>query len=295
MKVMHFPAVDFIGMSTTSPSGEWLIAWSEGSSRDSRDGKGSYVLYNNKLNQIIHHDKIERPGKAAVANNGSFCIENWQVSQEPTGVFLVFTSKGEQLISRKFESNIRNSAISNNGLYAICHTANSKNGGDGNKLTVFDLKNKCEFFSVVTQTKCANKYRFDEERAEFYVVIDEMGEFKYSSDGKFLDSDRYARACLTAESFTDILNKIETTVKAGIKNEETETLLASINKARDLGADRFPFWKAKALKLQATIHVTTNNHKIALEYFEEALRLDPKCGVKRNIAQLKKHIETNKI
>lgn len=288
MKVTHFPDINFIGMSKTSPSGEWLIAWSEGSNRDSLDGKGSYVLYNNKLNKIFLHKKMERPGKAAVSDNGSFCIENWQFSQEQTGIFLAFSSRGKQLICRKFKANIRSSAISNNGLYAICSTASNNKGNDGNKITAFNLMNKCEIFSVPSSILPVTHYKFNEELAEFIIVAGEIGEYRYNSTGEIFDSAELISAFLAAEDFTAIINEAEVTLKNDIKNYQIEDVLASIDRARHLGADKYPFWKLKALKLQGTIYLKIKNEELALKYFEEAFNIDPKCGVKKKNGFIKK-------
>lgn len=147
--------IGFYGSCATSPSGEWAIACHDGSPDGSRTGR--YVLYNVGEQKIYVKASMERPNSGHVADNGTFSLEDWLFGGDLNGTFYVFDKFGNLKIKRRFEANILNSAISNNGMLAICQTANSKTE-DGNILAGFDLTTGVELFAVHPSTFWADEY-----------------------------------------------------------------------------------------------------------------------------------------
>lgn len=290
--IISIPSIDFFGAYSISSSGEWIIGWRTGS--DSSDNYGYLVLYNTFTDSLVHQEKLQRPANGAVANNGTFSIENWLSSETLVSELLIIKNTGERLIHRKFKANIFNSSISDNGLFAICQTANNKAGRDGNKLTAFNLKNQTELFSITPETQWAFSYTFNEAEQKFGITIRGVGEFWYDSAGNFFDTDAYASACLISDNFTDILLEAEKLIKEGVNVESAEGILKSIVKAREIGADKYPAWKAVALKLQGNVQLVMGNYKEALKSFDEALKIDPKIGVKRKADALRKKCSDHK-
>lgn len=287
--VIEIPEINFFGSSNLSRSGEWLVAWSDGNVGNCKN-RGHYALYNNSSKHVVLQGAAQRPNKCSVSDSGIFYVEDWQSPLGLSGSFYVLSPAGEQLISRKFEANILNSGISHNGLYAICQTANSKIGNDGNKLTAFDLVKRCEIFSITPKTDLATEYNFYEDIGEIGVVIKEVGEFRYNLNGEFIDSEKYAQARLSNEKFTDIILQVEVELKRGINKEHAKAILDSIEKAMELGADRYPTWKSMALKLQGNTYLIAGDEKLALKSFDEALKLDPNIGIKRKADALRKKL-----
>jgi hypothetical protein len=203
---IRFSSIGFFGPSKESPSGEWVVAWSdsdpEGSIWGSREsGHGRYILYNAVEKKLVLEGKLERPTSAEVANNGSFSVEDWHFGNELSGTFYVFSCSGEKLIEEKLSANILNSAISNNGLLAVCQTAHAPAGGDGDLLVGFIVKDGHKAFSINPPTGWAETYEFDEEKFRFGVTRKGVGTFFYDSDGGLLEPCNFALARLRSDRY----------------------------------------------------------------------------------------------
>lgn len=77
---IRISSLGFFGQFNKSPSGEWIVGWSDsdpegciGGHRES--GHGRYILYNTVNKKLVLQGKLERPNSADVANNGSFSVE----------------------------------------------------------------------------------------------------------------------------------------------------------------------------------------------------------------------------
>jgi len=288
------PSIDFYGLFKKSPSGEWVICWCDSDARGGRggyraSGHGRYILYNTKLNAVVSQGALERPNSADVADNGVFSIEDWHFGDALTGTFYVFSATGQELIKRRFGANLFNSALSVNGRYAICQTCNAPSGLDGNRLTAFDVGKGVELFSINPPTGWASHYGFDEAMPQFEVIIKDIGGFVYDEQGAFLDAEKFATARLNCDRFDVVLYAAEDIINGPDLNDQLALVaLEAATRARLLGADKDQGWKALALKIQGLAHEFLGSNADALVAFEEALKIDPKIGVKRKAASLRK-------
>jgi hypothetical protein len=279
-----------------SPSKEWVICWrdsnEEGTRGGHRDGgKGIYVLYNSICKQVALKGKLERPNSCHVADNGTFSIEDWGFDSDLSGVFYVMSPSGEQLIRRELKANIFNSAISCNGKYAVCQTANSTSEEDGGKMIGFDIEARKQLFSVEPEAGWADCYDLVEETAEFCVKIRDVGIFYYDATGVFQDGQEFTMAKLNSNRFDLMLITAEALLKEPSPHGvDPSVILSSVARARTIGADKDQHWKALALKLQGACHELLGNEGDALLAYDEALLVNPKIGVKRKADALRKKI-----
>lgn len=295
-KFIRISSIDFFGQFRKSPSGEWIVGWSdsnpEGSAGGHRQsGHGKYVLYNTVEKKLVLQGNLERPNSADVANNGSFSIEDWHFGSDLSGTFYVFSCSGDELVKKKLSANILNSAISNNGLLAVCQTANSPSGGDGNLLVGFRVKDGHEIFSINPCTGWAEKYEFDEDHSRFGVVLKGVGTFFYNSEGVLLEPQEFDLARLRSDRYEVSLFASEEIVKSDQSSQELveEALRASL-KALTTGAEKNNQWKAMALKVKGLANERLGKDDEALEAFNAALEINPKIGVKRNVNAIRKRL-----
>jgi tetratricopeptide (TPR) repeat protein len=287
-------SIDFFGQFKKSSSGEWIVGWSDsapggriGGHRDS--GHGKYVLYNAAEKRLVLQGRLERPNSGNVANNGSFSIEDWHFGSELSGTFYVFSCSGGELIKKKLSANILNSAISNNGLLAVCQTANASSGGDGNLLVGFNVKDRYQAFSINPPTGWAEAYKFDEENSRFGVVLRGIGSFFYNSDGVLLEPQKFDLARLHSNRYEVSLFACEEIVKSDESSREfVEEALKASSKALTDGAKEDSIWKAMALKVKGLAHERLGNDEEALVAFDAALEINPKIGVKRKANAIRK-------
>ncbi len=100
--------------------------------------KGEITFINHDTLYLI--SDLQRPNDGKLASNGNFIINDW-MSSELNGTFYAFNSDAEVLIKRKFNSNLGNNGISENGQYAVLETYYS-DSEDENKIFFFDLNNQ---------------------------------------------------------------------------------------------------------------------------------------------------------
>lgn len=296
---IEIPSLDFLGQFRRSRSGEWVICWSDsdeqnyrGGHRDS--GHGRYVLYNATQNRVGVQGRVERPNSGSVADNGNFSVEDWHFGSELSGTFYVFSSAGLELIKKKFQANLYNSAISDSGRFAVCQTANAPAGEDGNRFTAFDVERNVELFSIHPPTGWADRYTFVEDIPRFGVVINRIGTFYYDMQGDLIDPEKFDAARLHCDRYDVVLLAAEDIVKSPNLNDElaNEALEAS-TRALSLGAEKDQGWKAVALKIQGLANERLRNDEAAIAAFDAALRINPKIGVKRKADSLRKKLGRN--
>ncbi|WP_235661539.1 hypothetical protein [Pseudomonas coronafaciens] len=95
--LLTVPARDYYGLYKYSPKKAWAISWKD-STPDGRrgghreEGEGRYVLIDVANNAVLVDARMPRPNNGAVADNGSFCLEDWHFGSALSGTFHVFTS-----------------------------------------------------------------------------------------------------------------------------------------------------------------------------------------------------------
>lgn len=76
-------------------------------------------------NSVRVDARMARPNNGAVADNGTFCLEDWHFGSTLSGTFHVFNAQGAPIITKELSANILDSGISQSGRLAFCTTANS--------------------------------------------------------------------------------------------------------------------------------------------------------------------------
>lgn len=291
--IFSIDSIQFMGIHSKSYSGEWIIAWddSDGGGRGGNraDGNGQYILYDCTNNEIVVNDnKLQRPMKGSVADNGFFCFEDWMFGNDLSGVFYIFSPTGVVMLTKKFTANLFNSAISQNGRFAACHTSSGYTD-DSNRLVFFDVINSCEIFSIQTDIERPEAYEFDEENRELIVGLKDLGKFRYSESGEFIDVQKYKDAKLNSiNDFTAIREAEELLKNPSLSVEKVREILSVIISAKPRVGKFHSDWKATALKLQGLAHEKLGEDLKAIKAYEEAISLNPKVGVKRKMGALKK-------
>jgi hypothetical protein len=287
------PSNDYHGLFKHAPGKSWAVSWNDATPDGRRgghreEGEGRYILVDLINNAIVVNARMPRPNNGAVADNGSFCLEDWHFGSTLSGTFHVFTSQGLPIITKVLTANILQSRISRNGLLAYCLTANSPTE-DGRKLALYDLKEGVELFAVTPQ-RAFERIGFDEKSMELVVKVSGGGEYRYGADGALVDEDAADAALLSSTNYTDVILTAEAMLKAGCSTSELERILAAVIGSRALGADDNPAWKPTALKVQGLAHEALGQAREAIGCYEEALRLNPKIGVKRKLDALVKRL-----
>ncbi|WP_339420506.1 MULTISPECIES: tetratricopeptide repeat protein [unclassified Pseudomonas] len=285
----------YAGLYSLSKSRKWAISWRDSDPASGRGGHreggyGDYILADLVGDVVSAQGQMQRPNNGSVADNGSFCLEDWHLGSSLSGTFNVFDYSGNSIVSKELTANIFGSGISKNGKLAYCATANSKSE-HGYKVILFDLETGKELFCVTPRTQGLETYIFDEEKKLLIADVKGVGKFRYDSTGDFVDGNNLGKANLESSDYSRIIRAAEKILgEQDISNKRASEALEAVMRARSLGADSNPAWKPNALKVQGFAHEILGQAHQAIEVYEEAINLNPKIGVKRRLDALKKRV-----
>uniref|UniRef100_UPI002B05E7B6 tetratricopeptide repeat protein n=1 Tax=Providencia alcalifaciens TaxID=126385 RepID=UPI002B05E7B6 len=120
------------------------------------------------------------------------------------------------------------------------------------------------------------------------VVYNELGDFKYSLNGEFIDNEQYDNALLESGDYSTKIMAARDLIKTASSQEETKKALKAIESAIDDGALNDKNWLAIAYRVQGEAHELLGDVHAALDSFDKALALDPKIGIKKKADKLRK-------
>ncbi|HUT97559.1 MAG TPA: hypothetical protein VM054_00615 [bacterium] len=277
--------IDFIGRYQVSVDKQYLVATMDGFNSDkisiggARDfGNGRILLAHN--GKILFIKEIERPNDANVSNNGIVIVHDWLFGYtKREGVVYILDSGGNIIIEFKTACNLLESYISSDGKYALSITA----GGDSydtSKAILFNVDmRKVEWMkptiSYIADDLCKDKVRLYSRRGSVTVCIDKIeviNVFKWELDFPVLYNPWVLKKFFKNEKVTPTLESV------GIFEEK---LLQNIKyvKVDEKGTAIF-------YKLLGDCFEYLNAEK-AIQYYEKAVSLNNKIGVKKKINELR--------
>lgn len=140
----------------------------------------------------------------------------------------------------------------------------------------------------VSQPRGSERFEFDEAALQLVAKVAGGGEYRYGADGALVDEGAADVALLRSTNYSAVIITAESMLKGNPDAAELEYILDALIRARGLGAHDNPAWKPTALKVQGLAHEVLDQASEAIGCYEEALRLNPKIGVKRKLDALLK-------
>jgi tetratricopeptide (TPR) repeat protein len=285
-------ALDWFGPFNRSPNGRWIVSWLDAGPHGANgrlSGTGGYLLYDTQTGEALVRDALERPNNGHVANNGVFVLEDWHFTDDLLGTLYVFDTSGNRLFERTFSANLLANTISENGRYVLAQLANSTTS-EGSKLFLFELDSGRQLYEVLPSANWTMDYSIDEERGEAIAHVRDLGDFRYSVSGQFLDGAAHEDACLRKGDYGTVIRGAETILQdPAASPARLRKVLAALDRARCEGADADASWKASAIKAQGMTYEALGDVDRAINAYEHALSINPKIGVKRRLAALRKN------
>lgn len=293
-KFMRLRSRDFYGQFLRSPNGKYALGWRDapdeggvGGFRES--GPGRYLLIESESERIIAEGCMARPNAGKIANDGTFILNDSGFGSRLSGVFSAFRSNGYSIITREFGANLLNNGLSDDGRFAACHTCSSDDADDSSMVIVFDLSRAIEIGRWHAESGWPDFYTFDSDRQTIGLGYRNLGVFRYSLTGEFIDRSEWIEACLVSDQPWKVLYMVERLLKDSDTRpsaELAEKLLPSIDRARLLIDDKLE--EALGWKLRGVCLDATGAFREALEAYDNALRRNSKIGAKRRADQLRK-------
>jgi len=289
-------AIDYFGQYVRSPNGRYALSWVESPFIEDENGNtrkipGKYLLLDG--DKIILKGRMARPNDGVVSNVGVFAINDWTFSEGLAGVLNVISPTGEALLKKRFRANLNNCGISSDGRFAVCQTCNSDYDAHSGMLFFFDVSNRKLLWKKAPETGWASGYEFDTQNKILYLCYEGLGKYRYSFDGKCLDEERWRvewrRKRLENPSGYDLLDIAEEKMKeveAGDGCASDYSEIESMLK-RAAGMDVSPNTKAQIHRRLGEIAEKQGRVQDAIAEYENALRWNPKVGVKRRLSKLR--------
>ena len=280
------PSHDFYGYSSRSPNGRYTIAWLDGGPDQSR--RGRWLFFDGE--KVVAQGKMARPNDGKVADNGVFILNDWGAIETLSGALKAFGPDGKSIFTRKFKANLFNNGLSSDGRWAVCQTCNSENE-DAGKLFLSDLAQGTELCSWAPESGWANGYAFAPDGQTLTLTYAQVGAFRYSFTGEFLDRTLWLSAGLQKGDLYIVRSLLD---EAGDRPspELIRLLLPAIETGMKTIHPVQGKTRAFTLKMRGQCYEAIAEPGKALEAYTEALTLDPKVGVKRRADQLRKVVPT---
>ncbi len=230
----------------------------------------------------------ERPSTGCVSNVGIFAIaDSLPIDKLGSGSKLcVYSADGELNLSRKFSAIIFSMGISPDGTHAVVQLSGSKlDSKDGGRLYLFNISNSSVVSAFFPETGWAEKYEFSVPEKILYLCYKNNRRYRYSFDGSFFDRGLYDRERVEDASATELVNIVREKLReAG--EEELPELLSMINRAFEGDLSKYDDWRALAFRLKGEILETLGDAEQAVLAYKNALKINPKIGVKQKLKRL---------
>lgn len=169
-----------------------------------------------------------RPLTAAVGDTGNFIIHDTGFGSALQSDLVAVSSAGDEMFRRHYKANIYNPGLSDCGRYASVQTAGAPED-DGNLLEVLDLKARTTMFSVKPEQGWAERYGFkldgNGQLQALVVEYRDIGKFRFSATGLFMDEEKYQNACLNKGDFTIKIRSARALLKKSPTSENAQKVL----------------------------------------------------------------------
>lgn len=288
----------FFGRGHRSPNKRWIVGCndSDGAGRGGHreGGNGRVILVDHQSDKVMHELMcFSRPMDAAVSDTGRYVVQDAGFGSALSGDVVAIDPDGHERYRRRYRANVFNIGLSRCGRYAAVQTANAPDD-DGNLLEVLDLDRGCALFSVHPATGWADQYSFEVDAGGRLTAIGVehkgLGRFSYSAAGEFQDTQAFQAARLDKGDYSTKLMAARDSLKTDATPDDAQKALNTADAALAAGAKDRPDWGAVAHRVRGESYELLGQFPEALEAFELALSLNPKIGVQKRAAALRKKL-----
>ncbi|WP_157817637.1 tetratricopeptide repeat protein [Candidatus Thiodictyon syntrophicum] len=291
-RMIRIASLDMLGPYSESEDAQYLLIRQDS---DQKHGIGGYRTSGNgrfalvSKGKVVYLGECQRPTEGCVANTGIFAITDTLFGDKRASKLYVFSSSGALRLSHAFKANTLNIGISAEGTHVAAQLCNSDTEDSG-KLFLFDVAQSKVISSFTPETGWADKYEFAVAEKMVSLCYKNKRRYRYSFDGIFLDENRYDRERVEDASPTDLVLIVREKL-TNTSNEQLPVLLSMINKALEAGLSDYPDYRALAYRFRGEIQELLGAVEHAISAYQEALKVDPKVGVKQKLKKLEKQLK----
>lgn len=274
-----------LGVSATSPNGQYVLSWRAGDDAEN----GYFVLFDGDT--AVSEGVLKNPDDGCVADTGTFILNDMGCRDGALeGAFCAFGVDGNPILRCEFKAIPGQNAISRDGRYAVCRTANSDSVRDSGVLVTFGLARRCEIARWYPEL-WGTQYDLGDDGAYIRLLTSNGLWVRYTRDGDFVDRYLWINHELDHGEIylaDGLLREAEAT--GNLDPDLLSRVLACADKALHMRQASDPRWCALTFAVKGKSLDLQGNLGAALESYDLALKLNPKIGVKRRAQAIRKRL-----
>ena len=286
-------SLDFIGSMEESENNTFAVAFADNCRTEDRglragsrlSGEGEVLLLSEK--RLVWRKKIPRPIAAAVSNTGDAAICDIGFGPDLRSSLLVFRQDGSTAVNQVIEANLMSCAIAPDGDFVLFNSLASPNSEHSFKLFAYALPSGEHAFKVEFFTQELTGAVVDGDKV---TVKAEGITYQYSRSGALLNKFETHIALFDRNMalgyFLNAHRVLNDSMKEELQSEQRRRLRAAYE--RLIASDITLNTKAKARRDVGELCLADGDHMQAVREFREALKLNPKIGLKRKLANIEK-------
>jgi len=267
----------FYCQAENSPNQVFTVCFCDGYTNIDQWVDGDIALLKGK--EKLYHIKIQRPNSAHVSNDGIVVCADRVNSDLTNGEFMLFDPYGKILFQHKVKANIGETAISADSTLAVFDTYGSDNE-DSSQVFLID----------VPQNRSIRQFErnFDMSSASFDLVTERI---RFSNHkGYTYETDYFGSQTNLGEyekqvwELGSIYEKIHLFEKIPIKERnENQTYVPLLEAAIVDPVIISSNYQGIVFRKLGEYYESQNDIPATIGYFEKALAVDPKIGVRRKL------------
>lgn len=243
--------------------------------------KGKLTLLKDNLK--LFQKTLEKPESGAVSNQGFIAVCDYLFTQKLEGIFYIFDNIGNKIFYKRTTANLGVCSISSDSQYSMFETYGSETE-DSNKIFVIDVS-KCEIISKFDKPFGFNKVMINSNKS-IKLINHKNIIFEIDFYGNQINKDEYKKLIFETGSILDKLNYFEKSeVESILTNKDYLALLKAGINDNDTS---YSYGKGLLYRKIGDYYEYNGDKENTIKYWEEALKINPKIGVKRKLESMKK-------
>ena len=275
----------------SSPDGSWAILTRDADDRYEHvgyrtSGPGRYRLVEGSVTRC--QGQLDRPNDARVANNGTFLVSDWLFGDDRRCRVCVFDKAGTPLIDGRYAANVLATGISDDGRFGALQLASNPDAPDfDDRAIVWDLELGITLWSKQLEGGPARTIVLDTAAGVLRSMTSRAGRVEYDLATGSTDIGALRDTFLEQGNGFEVLDLVMDEVATGSVREDRAAVLIAYCEAAAAKLQPYPSHQARALRVAGEIAETQHDPVTALRYWDRALAIDPKVGVRMRAKALR--------
>ncbi|WP_370173247.1 hypothetical protein [Leeuwenhoekiella palythoae] len=273
----------FIGIKYYSPDQSLCVSCNSGYFTKDNWINGKIAVLNDK--KLFFKKELERPNDCAISNNGKLACCDWLNSNDLSGKFYVFNQSGKEIYSLKTKANLGSCSISKNGEIAIVETHYS-DSKDGNKLFVINTESS-SIINALERPIPFISSRIDIDKKTIDLINKNEVVYKIDFNGNHINFKDFKIQLFQKSNTNEILlYYLKQPVEIKYQDKDYLNLLLKASKDKDC---YISLRSDKVFREIGEFYENLGDLKKTIQYWEKAIEINPKVGIKRKLNDYKKN------